>query len=179
MKLRFCDYVALLMILAIFVMMMPTFSTMGIIFGIICEIIGLGMTIPVCAWLCGWKRRYRSHKERERLLSLPLKTVTGSIEFVSSHVRKIEYHANPTGSTIGPGGETYYHYGPDRPEPIYDYHYADLYTKVGHCIPLRTLPTDFHDELTDRIPQSWNHYFNVTYVTDSDGINYFVSSSQN
>ena len=179
MKLRFCDYAVLLIILAIFIMTLPAVSNMGVIPWFVSVIICLGMTIPVCAWLCGWKRRYRSHKERERLLGLPLKTITGRIFIVSPHVRKIVYHANPTGTSIGNNGVSYTHYGPDTPEAIYDYYTANLYIDYNHSIPLRTLPTDFHDEVTDRIPQSDNDYFNVTYVTDSDGINYYVSSSPN
>ncbi len=70
---RYCDYLAIVFI-GIIIVFFPFTTTCGLLEGLLYLIVVLAMTIPVCAWLCGWKRRYRSHKERESLLSLPRHT---------------------------------------------------------------------------------------------------------
>lgn len=139
--------------------------------------------IPLTAGFlaCRWKSRYRTAKKREALLTLPVQTIRGQISSVYPlDTGKTQVVSTPTGwSQEGIAGRTYWHYTYNS-VPVYDGYIATISKpddKYWPILDVRTLPKNFL-ETKETIPQ-YPGVVTVSYVTDSDGINYFLGASQN
>ena len=173
---KFLDW--MVVVLWIYMMIGP-----GDLHSIAANIVGrlLLSVIPLLLGLifCGWRRRWRSDKQRKELLKTPIQTVQGTLTSVHRYdTGKQRITHIPTGYTQeGVTGRVYYHYKYGW-EPIYD-GYAATVVPSGHpadAFEVRTLPQDFfcHEETIPEPPGE----VTVSYVTDASGVHYYVYVSR-
>ena len=172
--LKFSDYLTIGLVILCFVWPMKI-SQYGMLSAFITRLFFVALVVLCMMGPCGWIRRHKSQKERERLLTLPVQTMVGTIPFAyptfDSHPGMV-----PSGYSIGPGGNTYFHYAPGTDHTPTGRYRAHAFVDRRWII-LESLPRDFSDKRT--VIPTYPQPVTISYVTDADGTNYFISASQN
>lgn len=172
--LKFSDYLTIGLVILCFVWPMKI-SQYGMLAAFITRLFFVVLVVLCMMGPCGWVRRHKSEKDKDRLLALPVQTVRGTIPMVWP-ITKGEYTSIPTGHSIGTNGTDYYHYRYGTVQRPTGRDKADIWADAN-IIHVESLPKGFSDKPTT-IPQC-PHPVTISYVTDTDGTNYFISASQN
>lgn len=123
---------------------------------------------------CGWKRRYESQKEYERLLALPTSTIECNVLTVQP-IFKTYFGLTYTGESVGLNGQFYTHYAPGT--NYQDTGRFEITVSAGGIWSIVSLPLGFSDR-HQALPKLKGKT-TITYVTDtSDNTRYFISASQ-
>lgn len=172
--LKFGDYLTIFMAILAYIVPMGIDQS-GLFASFVARTLLALLAVVLMIHPCGWIRRYKSQKNRDRLLALPVHTVVGTIP-IAHMIMKAEYGSVPSGYSIGPRGNTYFHY-----------RFGTVYTSTGRYyayahvdnqkIMLESLPKDFSDKKT--VIPTYSEPVTISYVTDTDGKNYFINASQN
>ena len=172
--LNFCDYLAIGLAILMYVVPMNVDQS-GFLTSFLMRTFLAILAIAVMILPCGWVRRYKSQKERQRLLSLPIHTASGKI--TTAYPTFTEHHGSvPSGYSVGPDGDYFVHYTYGRTSTPTGQYHADVLLNNG-WLSLKSLPKPFSDKPSKILPTS--HSVTISYVTDADGTNYFISASQN
>ena len=127
------------------------------------------------ALLAGWPRRIKQHLKRKELLALPQHTVEGILSaplpFNTGKHRSVPVSTGYS-QEIGGKWSLYSHYTYSS-RPVYEGQYVKL-MYVDDTIIFRSLPASFFSNM-EQIPIV-EGAAKITYVTDSDGTNYFISA---
>ena len=125
--------------------------------------------------LAGWPRRIKQHLKRKELLALPQHTVEGILSaplpFNTGKHRSVPVSTGYS-QEIGGKWSLYSHYTYSS-RPVYEGQYVKL-MYVDDTIIFRSLPASFFSNM-EQIPIV-EGAAKITYVTDSDGTNYFISA---
>lgn len=172
--LNFGDCLTIGMIIMIYVIPMGIDHSGFFISFIIRSLFAL-LTVAMMIVPCGWIRRYKSQKKRDYLLSLPTQNAVGTIP-LSFEITRSQYGYVPAGYSMKSDGDAYFHYAP-----------GTIYTSTGRYrayanignerILLESLPKKFGNKKT--VIPTFHNPVRISYVTDKDGTNYFVTASQN
>lgn len=123
-----------------------------------------------------WPKRLKDDKKRRRLLSLPVQKTIGVCNTPTPYFDgKVRYEYVPSGFSqqIGGNWNLYNHYHLEQVRDMKGWHAVVVVPDSGQTIEIHTLPDPFWGkaETIPSLPQPKA----ITYVTDSDGTNYFVS----
>lgn len=147
--------------------------------GLICRLMIFAVPLLFGLYGCGWIKRRRAEEKRNHLLTLPPKTITGTMGIVLPHdTGDIHATTTATGYSHQPGTlRTFVHYEYGT-APVYEGYDVTITPASGarDRIKVQTLPKKFWGR-GDTIPSISGKVI-VHYVTDTDGINYFLSVEQ-
>ena len=158
-------------LLIILIMIFPWGEHAGLLARLALILCACGMPV----FLLQWHKRIPQHFKRRNLMRLPFKTVCGVLsEPLPYNTGETRSVAVPTGFTQKYGGDwgTYVHYRYES-HTVYSGQYAELLCGDTPMV-FRSLPPYFFSK-EDSIPVTMG-IVKITYVTDTDGTNYFISA---
>lgn len=148
--------------------------------------------LGIGAFFFHWPQKIRQNKNEKRLLSLPKNKVNGTVCMRSwQKSGKSETVSSLAGYSIGINGNFASHYKFESDELFDGASITVEDAATGHWLIIRSFKRDYSstnggfrrlvkdlDEIGFPTLQDVDRSFCITYVTDSDGTNYFVRAKQ-
>jgi len=167
----------LVFIMILLCLIVPLRNGTPVMTAILLRVVFVALFGVVMALAAKWPRRIREDKKRKQLLMLPVRKVVGVCDTPTPCFDgKVRYEYVPSGFSQQIGGDWsfYSHYHTEKVRDMKGWHAIVSIPGSDSTIEIHTLPNPFWGS-ADTIP-SFTQPTEITYVTDTDGTNYFVSA---
>lgn len=167
----------LVFIMILLCLIVPLRDGTPVVTAILLRVVFIALFGIITALAAKWPKRLKDDKKRKQLLMLPVQRVVGVCQIATPFFDgKVRYEYVPSGFSQQIGGDWsfYSHYHTEKVRDMKGWHAIISIPDTDRTIEIHTLPDPFWGS-TETIP-SFTQPRVITYVTDTDGKNYFISA---